>query len=483
MGPKDPVPEGYERLERTASNRRAQLHAFSRADQPLHLCVRRSGGSAAPVTSVVLVDDKHGEPVPPGFVRIDRTPAGRCACLRAEKSGSALILCIKRGGERRGSGDAGTGLASGGNARPASSAHSIDETTAPPIIDIGFVQTNKGEGAPPGYVSCAQSPSGRDTTVLAGKGGGALMMVFQQDYTRFATQAGSSAKEAAGVGAAVHGKISVLTRALYSRDPPVVRVALTSLRKMFAEGDKSGGDNGEPGALASLFNNNLPVASSAICALCDAADTHPSRHLEDILFLLDFLVRQPHYLGSGQSEDGGREGATSQSRPPPRNLLRVVGSLVFLYSLFGDDNMEGALPSSTDAVCRATSTSMAALMARVDETNPLGADRIIERRLRREAEAQTSASPGAAGAAHFAVQLILAHVHELRSSMVAAHDAVVATLTLAGHHRRPPKNQGTMPATHLWRLRLTRSAGLSKWTALAGDCFQDTSRSEPSLTR
>ena len=159
-------------------------------------------------------------------------------------------------------------------------------------------------------------------------------------------------------------------------------------------------------------------------------------------------MRQPHYLGSGQSEDGGREGATSQSRPPPRNLLRVVGSLVFLYSLFGDDSMEGALPSSTDAVCRATSTSMAALMARVDETNPLGADLIIERRLRREAEAQTSASPGAAGAAHFAVQLILAHVHELRSSMVAAHDAVVATLTLAGHHRRPPKNQGTMPATY-----------------------------------
>ena len=141
--------------------------------------------------------------------------------------------------------------------------------------------------------------------MLAGKGGGALMMVFQQDYTRFATQAGSSAKEAAGVGAgaAVHGKISVLTRALYSRDPPVVRVALTSLRKMFAEGDKSGGDNGSPARLhlSSTIISPLPPPPYA---LCDAADTHPSRHLEDILLLLDFGA--PATLPRLRSERGRR---------------------------------------------------------------------------------------------------------------------------------------------------------------------------------
>ena len=44
VGPRDPVPAGYVKLERTATNRRAQLHAYSRADQPLHLCVRRARG-------------------------------------------------------------------------------------------------------------------------------------------------------------------------------------------------------------------------------------------------------------------------------------------------------------------------------------------------------------------------------------------------------------------------------------------------------
>ena len=83
-------------------------------------------------------------------------------------------------------------------------------------------------------------------------------------------------------------------------------------------------------------------------------------------------------------------------------------------------------------------------MKRIDETNPLGIDHVVERRLRKEAD---SCSVGD-DPVDYVLELILARVHELRQAMIAAHDAVVNSLTLGG------AKSTIAPYSERWRLSM-----------------------------
>ena len=453
---KDQVPPGYRKIEKTmVTNKKSHLHAHSR-DHPLYLCVARERG-APPVTSIVLLDDQHGEPLPPGYVRIDRTPSGRSACLQSESDGSSLVLCIKRGRSDEGGNDISSTASKSG------SPTSIVE--APSIVSIGFVQAGKAERPPPGHASAARSPYGRDTRIHSGKGSGSLLLVFQHSFDMMEEHIRRAAS-----GANVARDVILTMRALYSRDNTVAGAALASMGEMLAQSGASSG-NGESRTLSSsttsssvtfktgtlISAESSSIASALVTALCDTADAHPATHLELILDLLETMTRLPHFLETCKhgidrgAADSGLPPSGSEKRPPPRNLLRIVGSIIFLYSLFGDDNIQGASSSAANSVRESAKTCMSTLMKRVDETNPLGADLIIEKRLLREASRNSEALPSEEQRLlppHFAVELILAHVHELRSSMVAAHDAVVATLTLAGQHRQMDNKAAERPSTY-----------------------------------
>jgi uncharacterized membrane protein YgcG len=91
------VPEGYYRLSRTTSNKRADLNTGSTGHH-LYLCLKKmSGGSVGhtpPITSLVIIYPDKKEYVPPGFSVVKR--GGKPCNLNSGTSAERIFLCYKR---------------------------------------------------------------------------------------------------------------------------------------------------------------------------------------------------------------------------------------------------------------------------------------------------------------------------------------------------------------------------------------------------
>ena len=405
---KDLVPAGYTKLERTKTNRRCSLHAHG-PDQGFFLCVQRDLDTP-PVTGISLTCDEHAESVAPGYVRVERTPSGRWAGMRSDKDGSRVFLCIKHGG------------------------------SSPPIVDIDFMASNKSETLAPNFVSVSRSPAGRDVKISSAKGGGALSLCYRQQVLELGAASSMPA-------------LGNMIRALYTHDTTIVRHCFQTLQSivkssaLFPDSTSSTSNSILTSSNTTTTTPPTPpetqtkyplseqpanstIASCFVSAVCDMADDAPNEHLKPIFSLLETFVQNSQFL------------STANVVGPPRALLRIVGTMTFLKATYG-----GHTTTSNSVLVRDTlNTVMSTLMQRVDMTNPLGVDHVVERRLRAEAHLQSQND----GPVEYALELILARVHELKSAMMAAHDAVVASLTLGGSK----SSSAIAPYSHVWRQQM-----------------------------
>ena len=393
---KDLVPASYVKIERTqTTNKKCALHAHG-PEQGLSLCIQRDP-KQVPITGLGFVCDDHAESVPPGYIRIERTPSGKWAGLRSDKDDSRIFLCIKRGG------------------------------ASPPIVDIDFlgVTKNKLDLPPPNYVSIVTSAAGRDVKISGAKGG-SFALTYRQQVLELGD---ASAMPALGV----------MLRALYTHDTTIVRHCLTTLQSIVKSSalftkettkTKTTTEEKQKETTPTQFKSTS-VAARFISAVCDICDDAPYEHLEPLCALLKIFVQKPEFFN------------TTNHQGSPKSLLRIVGTITFLKATYG-----GHTTTSKATLVRKTlSVIMSTLMNRMDVTNPLGVDHVAERRLRKEAY-EASKKSEQDGPVQYCLELILARVHELRHAMVAAHDAVIASLTLGG------SKSVIAPYSQEWRVQM-----------------------------
>jgi hypothetical protein len=88
------VPEGYFRLSRTPSNKRADLNTGSTGHH-LYLCIKKMASTGTPpITSLVVIYPDKKEYVPPGFSVVKR--GGKPCNLNSGTSAERIFLCYKR---------------------------------------------------------------------------------------------------------------------------------------------------------------------------------------------------------------------------------------------------------------------------------------------------------------------------------------------------------------------------------------------------
>lgn len=90
----DPIPNGYYRLSKTPTNKKANLNAHS-GGNPIFLCIKKDlTGNATPVTSIVVIYPDKNEFVPPGYFVVKKR---NHACnLNTGTSLERIFLCYKK---------------------------------------------------------------------------------------------------------------------------------------------------------------------------------------------------------------------------------------------------------------------------------------------------------------------------------------------------------------------------------------------------
>jgi hypothetical protein len=116
---KDKIPPGFAKIDRTYTNKVADLNSRA-GGKNVFLCVARDT-RGWPITDITVIFKNKGEVAPPGFVEVAKTPAGATADLNAGHGGERIFLCFKRG-------------------------------HGPPVVDLEVIYPTKKDMIPIGYV-------------------------------------------------------------------------------------------------------------------------------------------------------------------------------------------------------------------------------------------------------------------------------------------------------------------------------------------
>jgi hypothetical protein len=149
----DPVPDGYYRLSKTLTNKRATLNYKSGGNE-IYLCIRKdTNPKAAFLTNIIVIYPDKNEIYPPGYIVVRR---GSQVCnVNTGTSAERIFLCYKK--ERIGN----------------------------PITDILVMFPGKSEAPPPNYFLLDNSPSGIPANLNAGTGGGRVYLCYRQIFAQY----------------------------------------------------------------------------------------------------------------------------------------------------------------------------------------------------------------------------------------------------------------------------------------------------------
>jgi hypothetical protein len=149
----DPIPDGFYRLSKTLSNRKATLNYKSGGNE-IYVCIKKDPApNAAFVTSLIVIFPDKNEIYPPGFLVVRR---GNQVCnVNTGTSAERIFLCYKK--ERSGSA----------------------------ITDLLVMFPGKQEFPPKNYNLLETSPSGIPANLNAGTGGGRVYLCYRQLYTQY----------------------------------------------------------------------------------------------------------------------------------------------------------------------------------------------------------------------------------------------------------------------------------------------------------
>ena len=148
----EPVPDGFLRLTRTPSHKRANLNTGSGGNH-IYICIKKDlTGEEAPVTALTVIFPDNNEFLPPGFLVVRR---GKHACnLNTGTSAERIFLCYKK------------------------------DKSGNPITDMQIVYPGKNEECPKGFNMIEKSVTGIPANLNSGTGGCRIYLCFKQNYVR-----------------------------------------------------------------------------------------------------------------------------------------------------------------------------------------------------------------------------------------------------------------------------------------------------------
>jgi len=148
----EPVPDGFLRLTRTPSHKRANLNAGSGGNH-INICIKKDlTGEEAPVTALTVIFPDNNEFLPPGFLVVRR---GKHACnLNTGTSAERIFLCYKK------------------------------DKCGNPITDLQIIYPGKNEECPKGFNIIEKSVTGLPANLNSGSSGGRIFLCFKQNYVR-----------------------------------------------------------------------------------------------------------------------------------------------------------------------------------------------------------------------------------------------------------------------------------------------------------
>jgi hypothetical protein len=148
----EPVPDGFLRISRTPTNKKANLNASSGGNH-LFFCIKKDlSEEAIPITALVLIFPDRSEFVPPGYF-VARHDKFACN-LNSGTSAERIFLCYKK------------------------------DKAANPITDIVVIFPGKSEEPPKSFNLIEKSPTNLPANLNTGTVGGRIFVCYRQSLVR-----------------------------------------------------------------------------------------------------------------------------------------------------------------------------------------------------------------------------------------------------------------------------------------------------------
>lgn len=143
---REKVPEGFYRIYKTPSNKKADLN-YNSGGTPFYLCIKKDlTGTLAPVTNILVVYPDMKEYIPPGYFVVQR---GNQACnVNTGVSAQRIYICYKK------------------------------ENSGNPIIDLQLIFPSKGETPPKNFSIIEKSVSGLPANLNSGTAGTGAFLCY-----------------------------------------------------------------------------------------------------------------------------------------------------------------------------------------------------------------------------------------------------------------------------------------------------------------
>eukprot|EP01038_Epipyxis_sp_PR26KG_P012843 gene12843-17217_t len=150
--PGESVPNGYYRLYKTSSNKKANLNTNS-GGNPIYLCVKKDlHGQSTPITNLIVIFPDRNEYVPPGYLVVQR---GKNACnINTGTSAERIYICYKK------------------------------DISGNPITDVQIIFPAKGEEPPKSFQYIEKSMTGVPANLNTGNGGWDTFISYSQHLLR-----------------------------------------------------------------------------------------------------------------------------------------------------------------------------------------------------------------------------------------------------------------------------------------------------------
>lgn len=148
----DSIPDGFYRISKTLSNRKANLNTGSGGNN-IYLCIKKDlRNEVQPITAIIVFFPDKGEFLPPGFIPVKR---GKHACnLNSGTAAERIFFAFKR------------------------------DKFGNPLTDVQVILPQKNEGIARSFCLLDKSPSGLEANLNAGTSGVKCMLTYRQRLVR-----------------------------------------------------------------------------------------------------------------------------------------------------------------------------------------------------------------------------------------------------------------------------------------------------------
>eukprot|EP00981_Chlorochromonas_danica_P004234 scaffold857_cov152-Ochromonas_danica.AAC.17 len=148
----DTIPEGFYRLLKTPSNKKANLNSGS-GGNPIYLCIKKDvGGKSAPIVNFIVIFPDRNEYVPPGYHVVQR---GKTGCnLNTGTGAERIYLCYKK------------------------------DFLGNPIVDLQIILPSKSEEPPKSFNLIEKTASGVQANLNLGNNGPPIFLCYKQELMR-----------------------------------------------------------------------------------------------------------------------------------------------------------------------------------------------------------------------------------------------------------------------------------------------------------